>query len=146
MFIEKSWHRSGPPPKVADATLQLLKSYRWPGNIRELKFMIQRAVLVCGNGPILPEHLPEKVRALVAAAPASGGEDDLPAAAAARGTLPPSPSGIESEHEIIEALNRTNGNQTAAARLLGISRRTLVNRLNAYNHIKRPRKGKRPPQ
>jgi two-component system, NtrC family, response regulator AtoC len=151
LFVEQTWHRSGPPPKLADDTLDLLMSYRWPGNIRELKYMIQRAVLVCGNGPIMPEHLPDKVRALVSAIttpppstefePGPTGEPPTNVEAQA---YPSRPSG-ESEHEIIDALNRTNGNQTAAARLLGISRRTLVNRLNAYKDIERPRKGKRPP-
>jgi DNA-binding NtrC family response regulator len=145
LFIEQSWHNSGPPPRLADDTLELLLSYRWPGNIRELKYMIQRAVLVCGSGPILPTHLPEKVRALATVVQAEGALD-APASVDTQGPLTALPAGGETESDIIEALNRTNGNQTAAARLLGISRRTLVNRLNAYNHIQRPRKGKRPHQ
>jgi DNA-binding NtrC family response regulator len=46
----------------------------------------------------------------------------------------------EEQQWIMQTLERTGGNQTAAARLLGISRRTLVNRLNDYEHVNRPRK------
>jgi two-component system response regulator AtoC len=49
----------------------------------------------------------------------------------------------EEEQSIIEALERSGGNQTQAARLLGISRRTLVNRLNDYKHVFRPRKDRK---
>jgi DNA-binding NtrC family response regulator len=53
-------------------------------------------------------------------------------------------SGAEEQQWIIQALERTGGNQTLAARLLGISRRTLVNRLNEYKEVYRPRKEKKP--
>ena len=53
--------------------------------------------------------------------------------------------GSEEEHQwIISALDRAGGNQTIAARMLGISRRTLINRLNECKEIPRPRKGKKP--
>jgi DNA-binding NtrC family response regulator len=55
--------------------------------------------------------------------------------------LPHPPKGSQEEQQwIMQTLERTGGNQTAAARLLGISRRTLVNRLNDYEHVNRPRK------
>jgi two-component system, NtrC family, response regulator AtoC len=137
LFIERAWQRNRSQPQLTPETLEIMKSYAWPGNVRELKYMVERAVLLCGEGPILPEHLPEKIRAL-AVAPARSHEGPTipPMLARARGN--------EEERQIIEALGRTNGNQTAAARLLGISRRTLVNRLNAYKSIDRPRKGRKP--
>jgi two-component system, NtrC family, response regulator AtoC len=140
LFIERAWHRDSRPPRLAPETLELMKSYSWPGNVRELKYTIERAVLVCGQGPILPEHLPDKLRALAGTLQARSPVDVL----VEQPTPPPADEhGLDEERRLVEALDRAGGNQTIAARLLGISRRTLVNRLNIHNHIERPRKGKK---
>jgi len=138
LFVQRAWRRDSTPPRMSEETLDIMKSYSWPGNVRELKYMIERATLLCGDGPILPEHLPDKIRALAVdpAKPPAPGEQAAPGVSAT--------SKVDEERQIIDALDRTHGNQTAAARLLGISRRTLVNRLNAYKGIQRPRKGKKP--
>ncbi len=153
-FIAKSWPSdAGRSPTLSPEALELMRSYRWPGNVRELKHMIERAVLLCGKGPIQPEHLPaEKMRADRRPEP----QLPTPSAASAVGTIPPAtePSastvmlsrrkGSEDEEQwIMQALERAGGNQTLAARLLGISRRTLVNRLNDYKSVHRPRKDKK---
>jgi DNA-binding NtrC family response regulator len=120
------------PPLLPPAIVAHLESYGWPGNIRELKNVIERAVLLC-EGPILePRHMPlerpltesQKVRL-----PASG----TPAGAA--------PAGGNSERDrIMEALAACAGNQSRAAKMMGMPRRTFVSRLDAYK-IPRPKKG-----
>jgi len=143
----------GPPPVLSPEALELLRAYPWPGNVRELKNVIERAVFLCGDGPILPEHLPRAVLATGRADASSTvrlyrpgdtrplHEDVLPSEA-----LPARPprKGSEERQWIMQALERAGGNQTLAARLLGISRRTLVNRLNDYKDVQRPRKDKKP--
>jgi transcriptional regulator with AAA-type ATPase domain len=95
-----------------------LQAYAWPGNIRELRNAIERAALLCTDGIIRPEHLP------------------LSSAASA----PPAISADPDERQrILDALAASGGNQTEAARVLGISRNTLLSRLTAHG-IPRPRK------
>ena len=101
-----------------------LESYEWPGNIRELKNAIERAVLLSSGAAIDPQAVP-------------AGEHVGDAAAGAR--LRQDIATFERQR-IVEALERCAGNQTKAAQLLGISRRTLVSRLGEYN-LPRPRGG-----
>jgi DNA-binding NtrC family response regulator len=111
-----------PPPLLPTASVAHLEAYGWPGNIRELKNVIERAVLLC-EGPILePQHMPlersltESQKLGTAAAPAKGERD-----------------------RIVEALAACAGNQSRAAKMLGIPRRTFVSKLDAYR-IPRPKK------
>jgi len=126
-----------------------MKEYSWPGNIRELKHAIERAVLICGGGPITPEHLlVERMRGMIAARPEARAvtivvpeprlvpPPKTPTAMPVRGSP-------EEAQWIMRALEDAGGNQTLAARALGISRRTLVNRLNEYKDVRRPRKDKK---
>jgi transcriptional regulator of acetoin/glycerol metabolism len=101
-----------------------LESYEWPGNVRELKNAIERAVLLTQGGAVDPEVLP-------------AGEHVGDAASGAR--LRNDLAQFERQR-IVEALEKCAGNQTKAAQLLGISRRTLVSRLGEYN-LPRPRGG-----
>ncbi|MBP9206229.1 MAG: sigma 54-interacting transcriptional regulator [Kofleriaceae bacterium] len=109
--------------QVIDAALlQRLEAHAWPGNVRELKAVLERAVILAGDAPLAPGHLAitaVKARA-DAAAPASAEE------AAERS-------------RIVEALEACAGNQTRAAKLLGVSRATLVTKLRIHR-IQRPRK------
>ena len=144
------------PPALEAAALAALEAYLWPGNIRELRNMIERAVLLCGAGPISVGHLPvEKMRAILAPAraPAAGEpvsarapapvelDDDAPAEPARplRAIVREQVESVERQR-ICDALARAAGNQSVAAKLLGMPRRTLVKRLAAYN-IPRPRRG-----
>jgi DNA-binding NtrC family response regulator len=117
--------------------------------------VIERAVLLCGSGPILPEHLSLRAPTVLPAAEGSmrsppttiawprGSQPRAPQDAQPRDlVLPAYPrKGSQEEQQwIMETLERAGGNQTVAARLLGISRRTLVNRLNDYEYAHRPRK------
>jgi two-component system, NtrC family, response regulator AtoC len=133
-FIAEASARGRRPPGISPEALALLQRYVWPGNLRELRNAIERAVLLC-DAEIGLEHLPvEKMEATVArpsAAPAS-----TPAATPAE-----SPDDDAEAERIRAALERAGGNQTMAARELGMSRRTLVNRLNEYG-LPRPRKGR----
>jgi two-component system, NtrC family, response regulator AtoC len=142
-FVASSWQkleRDGAPPRLAPEALAMLEGYGWPGNIRELRNVIERAVLLSTDGAITPEQLPaERLRGTrIAAAPP---EPDRPLARST-GTLADS---VKKEVEavekqrILDALDQCAGNQTHAAKLLGISRATFVNRLDLYG-IKRPRK------
>jgi DNA-binding NtrC family response regulator len=121
---------------IADATRQLgasrelrlsrdalarLEQYAWPGNIRELKNVIEAAVLVVPDDEITVEYLS------IGKAPVE----------ASVGTLHADVDALEKQR-ILEALEATGGNQTRAAQRLGISRGTLLSRLKQYG-IKRPR-------
>jgi DNA-binding NtrC family response regulator len=112
-----------------------MRAYSWPGNVRELKHMMTRATILCGDGPIGVEHLP-----------ADRMTQRLRTKTPPRGTpieRRPLPGSDDEERWIKQALDDANGNQTLAAKRLGISRRTLINRLNAYGQVHRPRKNKR---
>jgi DNA-binding NtrC family response regulator len=116
------------PLRVSPEALDVLRRHDWPGNVRELRNAIERAAVLCPGDAILPEHLPPgllKPRANAAAAP--GGE-----------RLPSEIKSLERQR-IIEALERCGGNQSKAAELLGISRRTLVSRMSEFD-LPRPRK------
>ncbi|MGK3990054.1 sigma 54-interacting transcriptional regulator [Sorangium sp. So ce136] len=161
-------------PAFAPETLAVLEAHRWPGNIRELRNVIERAVVLSGGDTLLPEHLllddaaapPQESSAALPAAPAAAAQAAPAAAAqaappAAAQAAPPqaadedaggarsSPSARDLRSEldaierrrIVDALEQCAGNQTQAAALLGMPRRTFVARLDAYG-IPRPRKRK----
>ena len=169
-FIEAAARDMGrPAPVLGGDALAALEVYPWPGNIRELRNMIERAVLLCGNGPIGVQHLPvDKMRATLAPVRAPAAASESLAARGAAGSAPSHARGpaaiagsdddagaaperplraivreqVESveRQRIVDALTRAAGNQSVAAKLLGMPRRTLVKRLVAYN-IPRPRRG-----
>jgi len=109
---------------VAPGAMELLQAYRWPGNIRELRNVVERAFILHANvDELRPEHLPPELR----------GE-------ASRRTEKPTPT-VPAEGLVLEdvekrlireALDRSTGNQSKAARLLGISRDTLRYRLKKH--------------
>jgi DNA-binding NtrC family response regulator len=102
--------------RLAEATADCLKNYPWPGNIRELRNVIERAVLLAQSELILPEHLPAKLReAAKHAAPAL--------------TLDTQTMDEIERHAIIAALKQHKSNRTETAKALGISRRALLYKL-----------------
>lgn len=123
-FVAVSAARNGlPQPAVSAAAYAVLQERRWKGNVRELENVMERAVLLAGNEPILPNHL-----LLEAGGPAVF---SVPAPSVPQ----PSINGSlwEMERELIfHTLARVNENRTHAARELGISIRTLRNKLREY--------------
>ena len=130
-------------PSLSPKTLALLQAYSWPGNVRELRNVVDRAVVLAPGDVVLPEHLPPKlVAAVEAPALPAGGVLRVPARVA-----PPSDVADRLRREvdelekqrILDALAKCDGNQTRAAELLGVSRRTLINRIVEFD-LPRPRK------
>ena len=143
IFIRRICRELGrPEPHLPHPILQILEQYAWPGNIRELKNMIERAVLLCDGPAIGLDHLPtEKLDPVRAPKPTPPPHQPLVAAASAASPAERSRT-ITQQNErlrIIEALNACAGNQSRAAERLGISRRTLVTKLDTYR-IPRPKK------
>ncbi len=119
---------------ISAEALGYLERYTWPGNVRELRNVIERAAVLSSGDVIMPADLPGHVTGASSASTAPG--RSAPAVAVAGKGSPPEANA--ERQRIIEALERCAGNQTRAAKLLGISLRTLVNRLEKYN-VPRPR-------
>ncbi len=112
-----------PRPTLGDDVISLLVGYSWPGNIRELQNVIERAVLLADGHAILPAHLPREIV----------GEEP--------GEAPPKTESSLWGYEkamIIKALRDNGWNVTKAARALGISRDNLRYRVKKYQ-IEKPR-------
>ena len=105
-----------PATEIAPATFALLEAYFWPGNVRELANVIERAVIVAEGTRLEPAALPEAVRLAMAAE-----------RRARRQTL----AELEADY-IKEMLREVGGNKSEAARLLGISRKNLYEKLARY--------------
>ncbi len=114
-----------------------LMDYEWPGNVRELQNLMERAVLLAGQGPIQPKHflmggdqwMPDDIATVDA--------DQQAVESAAPPTTASEALSVMPIHEmekrlILKSLEETTGNRTRAAELLGISVRTLRNKLNEY--------------
>jgi len=115
------------PPLLPPASIVHLEAYGWPGNIRELKNVIERAVLLCEGQMLEPQHMPLE-RSITES-------QKLTTSASASAK-----TGRTERERIIEALASCAGNQSRAAKMLGIPRRTFVTKLDAYR-IPRPKKG-----
>jgi DNA-binding NtrC family response regulator len=124
---------------LSDPCQAVLEAHRWPGNVRELQNVIERAVIMCGEGGLLePEHLGFSPAAAAhpaalapdAPVPAAASSGPLAAPFAAPETRTTSLAELEKRH-ILSLMEKTS-NRTQAARLLGISIRTLRNKLRDY--------------
>lgn len=104
----------------APAALAALEAYAWPGNIRELRNLVEQVVVLWDGGLVEPEHLPD----WLPSAAGVGGKGS--------GTLRALKAGYEQER-ILAALKETGGNRTRAAERLGISRRALQLKLKALD-------------
>ena len=128
----------------SDEARQRLLAHGWPGNVRELKNAVERAALLCTGNVVEVDDLPAKVRSSAVSAPPvpEANHERTPAAVENGESLMDRAQREQREAErerIRQALNDCAGNQRRAADLLGISRRTLVNRLNELD-LPRPRK------
>ena len=116
----------GCPSECAADTLDRLLSAPWPGNVREMRNVIERAMLLARGAPALgPEHLPPDLRKPGGAGGGGGG------GGGERRHLPLTPADVERQH-IERALRFHGGNRTRAAQELGISRATLINKIKVY--------------
>jgi DNA-binding NtrC family response regulator len=108
---------------VSPQVLGILMRYGWPGNVREVANVIERAMVVAKGSVILPEHLPPHL--FEARAPISTGNPDAP-------RLPELSLEAAEREQILRALQASGGKRIEAARLLGLSRRTLYRKLDRY--------------
>jgi two-component system, NtrC family, response regulator AtoC len=130
------------PVKLGRPLLAALEAYRWPGNVRELRNVVSRAVVTCEGKELGLAHLPPAI------ARAAGKVAEAPAPSVAEktgevalGPLDEQVRAFERER-IVRALESTNWNQTKAAALLEIPRRTFVSRLASLG-ISRPHRPSR---
>jgi transcriptional regulator with PAS, ATPase and Fis domain len=104
--------------------LEALQQYDWPGNVRELRNVIERAVIVAGEGMLTPEHLSFGVRRPAIAVPVRGEEDSHHV------ILPIGTTVAEAEHQLVlKTLEYTSYNKVQTARMLGVSLKTLYNKV-----------------
>jgi two-component system NtrC family response regulator len=111
-------------PAFTDDALEALKAHVWPGNVRELANAIEHATILCDNGPIAADHLPAQLS-----------RRQLTGAAAHR----PGPISLRDleMQAIYQALERHDGSKPKAADELGISLKTLYNKLNAVSELEK---------
>ncbi|MFP3727160.1 sigma-54-dependent Fis family transcriptional regulator [Priestia filamentosa] len=105
-------------PEISKEVMEVLHTYSWPGNVQELRNVIERFILLCDGDHVSVSYLPHNMREGF--------------------SLPEDEQEVEENEEkneavlIEEALKKTYGNKSAAANLLGISRGTLYNKLKEY--------------
>jgi DNA-binding NtrC family response regulator len=118
-YFIKSLHVGQKPPVLSEDLLGFFKSYSWPGNIRELKNVIQYSLTICESDEIKAEHLPLIMR-------------DHYIMYKKEALIVPQTEEKNFKDRIIETLKFTNFNKTMTAKILGISRATLYNKINEY--------------
>lgn len=114
---------------IAPDVMEILNNYSWPGNVRELENVIAHAVVVSHGQIILKDHLPQNILGNKSKVSQSNnidvnGEEIVP--------LTELIAKVERDM-IIKALKSTSGNKSKAAKLLGISRKSLFNKIRDYN-------------
>ncbi|MGC9975311.1 MAG: sigma-54 dependent transcriptional regulator [Syntrophales bacterium] len=108
-----------PSVRISDEAMELIIAYGWPGNVRELQNVLEQTLLLSPFVVVLPEHLPERFR--------PERDERLP-------LLPPLE---EAERkQIMQALRTTSWNQSQAAQLLGIDRKTLRTKIQRYGLLR----------
>jgi DNA-binding NtrC family response regulator len=120
---------------LSPEAVDVLLDHDWPGNVRELANVMEHALIIAGGERILAEHLPHHIR------PAEGGPATLSLAAASARPAPATGAPrtlreIEMEH-VLRVLEKHSGNKPAAAAELGISLKTLYNKLNQLQEERR---------
>jgi transcriptional regulator with PAS, ATPase and Fis domain len=114
LFIAKEQLR-GNQISIHPETMQALNEYGWPGNVRELRSVINKAIIFAKSGPIMPEHLPASIVA------------NRKSVSRQLKTL----EGLEKDH-ILTVLDTVGGNQSRAAEILGINRKTLYKKIHKH--------------
>jgi DNA-binding NtrC family response regulator len=112
--------------EVSNEVMDRLHAFNWPGNVRELRNVLERAVILAGEGTVQASHLPPGFGGAPMPAPAAAGDDG-----ALR--VPVGYTIEQAERALIElTLEHTRHNKTRAAEILGISQKTLFNKLKEY--------------
>jgi len=132
-FIEKFNGETGKHVQgLSPGAMDVLQNYAWPGNIRELRNTVERAMILTDGETIDEEHLPPDMR------------PTRPEAATLRVPLGIQLREVEKEY-ILASLQKNGGNKARTAEILGISEKTLYNKLNRYAALARDRAGDPPP-
>ena len=126
-FLTKYSRRDGRhKPRLSAEASALLRAHSWPGNVRELENVIERAVLLCSEDSIVPENL--YLEELIPPDPPKETACTEGGSAAAKGTT----LRDMEKNLIFETLQSVKGNKTRASQMLGVSVRTIRNKLNEY--------------
>jgi len=125
------------PPELTTEALEALKAYRWPGNVRQLRNCLERAVLLADNNKITLSDLPPEVAqnlspSFVSFAQPSLSSATVPTTSIPAGNEPTALRDVERQ-QILAALEKTGWHRGKTAELLGISPSTLYRRLRDYN-------------
>lgn len=124
-FLEKYKDKSGGKVKqISDEALSILMNHNWPGNVRELENCIERAIVMGEGDVILPLDLPTVIHGIELSHPTDELIDEIPSDGISLDQL--------ERDLIVKALKQSNGNQTEAAKMLGISRRKLQYRMDKH--------------
>jgi len=132
-FVRRSRPHAAPQQAVADeSALAALAAHAWPGNVRELANVVEHALVLCDDLPLALDHLPVRFGGLRPAEPRPLQSVDT------GGDRPGGPARPESLREleiraILEGLERNKGNKVRTAEELGISLKTLYNKLHQLN-------------
>ena len=131
-------------PTVSPETMAILRDYRWRGNVRELENVVERALLLCDGKEIKPHNLlmhsqmgkqsiNQDLARATTSQPTLESAEEIPESKDSALGIEVGMSMKEAEKKLIfETLRETGGNRTKAAKILGISIRTLRNKLNEY--------------
>ncbi|HVK74776.1 MAG TPA: sigma 54-interacting transcriptional regulator [Kofleriaceae bacterium] len=145
-FLEDARRAGGGAARLGGDVLAALEAHTWPGNVRELKAVIERAVLLARTGEIAVRHLAFAQRPAASVSPPEPVAAVAPVGAwpaAAAGAVPAGLDFLDDEQRadrarLVAVLEECAGNQTRAAKKLGIARTTLVTKLRLYR-VPRPR-------
>lgn len=126
-YFLKKYHKEKTPVRIEPEVMDQLKAFSWPGNIRELANVIQQMIIFCERNTITLNDLPSSLFSY----------RESPSKIDGKINLPKMVSDLEKKW-IISKLKEVNWNQEKASRLLGITRKMLINRMNKYQ-IKIPK-------
>ncbi len=129
-FAERVMRPNEAPVRFTAEAMQVLESYNWPGNIRELENAVVRAAALCDQ-VVTPEDLPERIRNFQEPRALAETAKEIVSRAPVEEEWP-SLSEVESRY-VTRVLAHTGGNKQAAARILGVDRKTLQRMLKRHN-------------
>jgi len=107
---------------VSQEAMEILLKYSWPGNVRQLENCVERAFIVSRGPYILPKDLPHEISDAIERQPALPEDEDEAA----------------THERIVTVLNQTDWNVAKSARLLGIARNTLYQKMKSLNIVRPP--------